>query len=178
MSAPAVTANDEAPLAWLAYVIAVGSALSMLMGMAVLVCFIGPLAWLMVLIIQSSVHSELGKAHTRKARRAIGAHILLSVIAFGLSAALIFYMAGLSMHSVSTSLAIIELEGLDIIFTEPFWGTLLNDYVADETRSGIAVFLMIFGVPILGTFIGCVVGLVSLIRLILGMQKLGNGAVP
>jgi hypothetical protein len=178
MNQPAVGVINEAPLAWLAYLIAASSALSMLMGMAIFVCFFGPIAWLVVLLIQRSVNGEIGKAHVRRARKAIGTHILLSVVAFGLSAALIFYMAGLSLGSVSMAIDIIELEGIDIIFTEAFWGTVLNDYVSDQTRSGIAVFIMIFGVPILGTLIGCIVGLVSLILLILAMQKLGDGVAP
>lgn len=178
MNQPVSTVTDEAPLAWLAYFIAASSALSMLMGLSILVAFFSPIAWVLVLIIQGSVNTEPAKAHIRKARKALGAHVLLSVAAFGLSALLLFYTAGLSPQSLFTAIDIIKLEGLGIIFTEPFWGTVLNDYMADETRNVIALFLVALGAPILGTLIGCVVGLVSLIRLILGMQRLGDGAAP
>ncbi len=178
MNPPASGVIEDAPLAWLAYAIAASSALSLLFGMALFVCFFGPLAWLVVLGVQLSVNGEQAKGHIRRARKSLGAHVLLSVVAFGLSAALLFYVAGLSPQSLSTAIEIIKMEGIAIIFTEPFWGTVLNDYLADETRNVIALFLVVLGAPILGTLIGCVVGLVSLVRLILVMQKLGDGRAP
>lgn len=178
MNQPASLTAEDPALAWVAYVIAAGSALTMLCGLSILVCFFSPFAWILVLGMQFGANGERVKAHIRRARQSLGAHVLLGVVAFGLSAVLIFYMAGLSPQSIQTAVDIIKLEGIGIIFTEPFWGTVLNDYAADETRSVVALFAMLFGVPILGTLIGCIVGLVSLIRLILSMQKLGDDVPP
>lgn len=172
------TVADDAALAWAAYVIAAGSALAMCLGLSVLVCFFSPFGWLLVLGMQFGTPAESVRAHIRRARRSLGTHVLLTVAAFGLSAVLIFYMAGLSPQSLSTAIEIVELEGVGIVFTEPFWGTVFHDYVADETRSLVALFVSILGVPVLGTLIGCIVGLVSLIRLALSMQNLGNGVPP